>query len=127
MPAAVHENLPKAVDVRFVQDEHVRGRDVRVVLHEAPWISARRARHAHRQAPGMGIPFRLPRLHECLCPGQQRNLGWLEFDRLPLEILDGAAAYPRAVQVHRAVRHSRHRAGGCVITAALGGGVGQCE
>ena len=60
MLASVHEDLAVRVNGSLIEDEHV-GRVERVVLHEAPRISTRRARHAHRQAPGMGIPFR-PRL-----------------------------------------------------------------
>ena len=54
MLAAVHEDLPVAVDVPLVEDEHVRRLLVRVVLHEAERIW-RRSRHAHRHAPQVRI------------------------------------------------------------------------
>ena len=108
---AVHEDLPEAVDVAFVQDENVGGGLVRGRLHHAPGIR-RAARNAGRQAVRFRIVLRLSRLHQSLGPRLHDHLfaGLQSLGDIPGI---ASAAHPHSGQIHGAIgeagRGSRRR------------------
>ena len=105
--AAIHEDLPVAVNVPFVEDEHVRRLLVRVVLDETERIR-RPARHAHRHAEVVRVLFFLARLHDLFRRGQDRQVLHLHA-ALRHDVADRPAADPQPVQVDDAIGQPRCR------------------
>ena len=88
MLAAIHEDLPIAVNVAFKEEVDMRG-----ILHDSPRIRCD-ARNPGRQAIRLRIVLGLPLLHEDLRRGQQWNgFAWSQALR---QIADRTAARPHA-------------------------------
>ncbi len=102
MLAAIHEDLPEAVNVSFKQEENVSGG-----LYDPPRIR-RDPRYAGGQAIGLGIVLRLARFEDLLRSGCHRNHG--PFGHPLRDVADRSAAIPYARKIHRAVSQVRRRA-----------------
>jgi hypothetical protein len=88
MLAAIHEDLPEAVNVALKQEE-----DMRVILHDSPRVG-RDARNSGWQAIRLRIVLGLPLVHDRFPCRQQRNrFAWSQTLR---EIADLAATVPYA-------------------------------
>jgi len=72
MLAAIHEDLPIAVDVPLKEEKDVRRFRVRRVLDDPQGIGGD-SRHAGWQAVRFRIILRLPGIHELFRLGQERN------------------------------------------------------
>ena len=107
MLAAVHEDLPEAVDVPFVELEDVRRRLVRVVLDEAPRV--RLATHdTLRHAVEIRVVGLLARIAQRLGRREDRHLARLQ-PAVTLHVAHGGAADPEPVEVDLPVRQARRR------------------